>query len=240
MRQYTILDSAKLNNNNKYLKDETTTSYGIKKHFIIKERDKYFKKGDYFTITFSDKSLYTKGEKITNELNKILRVMLKKYNNPSRFLLIGLGNSKILADSLGPISTQNIMATYHYDFLTVPKLAIFNPDVINNTGISSFNIIKMLVHNLKPNIIIIIDSLVTSDIYNLNHVIEINDAGIVPGSVLNTNKEINYKTFNIPIISIGSPIVYKTENNLFTTTDINFHIHKISSIISKALNNIIL
>ena len=172
------------------------------------------------------------------ELVKSLNVFLEKYN-VNKTLVVGLGNSLVLADSLGPKTTSKIIATNQYnDFLTIPKIALFNPEVVERTGIMSFNLIKLVVNEINPECIIIIDSLCTSKIENLNKCIEINDSGIIPGAYIKDNKEINSKTFNIPVISIGIPLVFKYNGDYLTTSNINQVIEDLSDLISKAINKI--
>ena len=61
------------------------------------------------------------------------------------------------------------MATNHFtDFLNLPKVALFNPEVTEKTGISSYSLIEMVVKKLKPTVIIIIDSLATNNEMYLN------------------------------------------------------------------------
>ena len=238
MKSYTILDASMTNFPKIFDYKEVKSAFWIKKHYLVKQ-NKTYKKGDYFTITFTDKGLISKKECLITEVSKILKSILKKYHKTGKVLIIGLGNPKIIADALGPTTTSKIMATYQYDFLTIPKVALYNPNVTSNTGISSFHLIKMVVKDLEPDLIIVIDSLQTKNISNLDHTIEINDAGIIPGSLLNINKEINYKTFNIPLITIGSPLVYQINNNLFTSVNSHEVLNNISEIISCSLKNIL-
>ena len=175
------------------------------------------------------------------ELNKIIQCFLKKYHKDKPILIVGLGNTEILVDSLGSNVTSKIIATNQYnDFLTVPKVALLNPEVMGKTGISSFKLIRLVVEDLKPDLIILVDSLATSDITSLNRVIEMNDTGIIPGSALRTNKEINKKTFGIPILSIGVPLLYKAKENLFESIYLKRELEKISTVLANSLNQSIL
>ena len=111
---------------------------------------------------------------------------------------------------------------------------------MGKTGISSFKLIRLVVEDLKPDLIILVDSLATSDITSLNRVIEMNDTGIIPGSALRTNKEINKKTFGIPILSIGVPLLYKAKENLFESIYLKRELEKISTVLANSLNQSIL
>ncbi len=239
MKSYTILDASIPSFKNMLDYREVKTSFFTKKHYLIKEENKLYKKGDYFTITFKNKYLISKKDILANEVLKVLKLLLRKYHKNGKILIVGLGNPQVLADALGPITSNKIMATYQYDFLTIPKVAIYNPNVIANTGISSLHLIKMVVKDLEPDLILVIDSLKTKNITSLNNTIEINDAGIIPGSLININKEINQKTFNIPLITIGSPLVYQNNNQLFTSVNTEEFIENISNIIATALNKLL-
>lgn len=195
-------------------------------------------KGDYFSINFDYVSLHKQKKAIKKEVMKILNAMLED-KNQTRPLIVGLGNSSILCDSLGINTTNKVMATNHFnDFLNIPKVAIFNPEVVEKTGISSFALIEMVVRKLKPTVIIMIDSLATNNVEYLNNCIEINNTGIIPGSAIKENKKIDASTFNIPVIAVGVPLVYEKEKNLFTSPNVREIIELTSVIISEALNDI--
>ena len=61
---------------------------------------------------------------------------------------------------------------------------------------------------IKPDYLIVIDSLASKSIERLNKTIQITDTGIHPGSGIgNKRKEISYDTIGIPVIAIGVPTV---------------------------------
>lgn len=196
--------------------------------------------GDYYIIKYDDISLLKKRAQLIKKIETSVNNLLKK-NGTSRngkILIIGLGNKSIIADSLGPTTADKLIATNHMeDFITIPKITIFTPNVMYKTGVNSFKLIKMLVEDIKPNILLFIDSFQTNDKENLNKIIEINDEGIISGQNLSTFREINKRTFNIPIITIGVPLVLE-DNNPLTLTNINEIIEDLSDIISTSLNKL--
>ncbi len=207
---------------------------------LSEENQKLLKKpvGDYYTINYNLKVLYQNPKLIKNKIIKALKLLSKKYPITNPILIIGLGNSSVIGDSLGPKTINKLIATNHYDnFITIPKVALFTPEVIGKTGISSFKLIKMVVKDLKPSLIIFIDSLETISKQKLNTTIEITDTGIIPASSLNTNQEITQNTFNIPLIAIGSPLFYHHEKDLFTSLNINEIVEKTSDLIANSLNS---
>lgn len=210
-----------------------------KENITIKSNKKfkltYYKEdNEYYTLNF-DNALEPS---LIKETIKIITSLLKKYHSTYKTLIIGLGNEKIIGDSLGKETLDKIIATNQYDFLTIPKVALFKPSVVNNTGIDSFRLIKMVVNSLKPDVIILIDSCITKNANYLNKTIEINDAGIIRSSAISSNKEITKETFNIPIIAILVPLIIKFDDQFYTAIDAHENISNISNIISKALNKI--
>ncbi len=194
---------------------------------------------DYYTISFDEVNLFKNSDNIEKSLIKVLKEILKSYNKNYKVLVVGLGNSSIDADSLGPTTIKNVMASYHYnDFLTIPKVALFAPEVINKTGINPFKLIKMITSYIKPDIIFVIDSMKTNNPSNLNNAIEINNVGIIKKESINSTKEITTKTFNIPVIAIMAPLLLTTKTGEFTTPNTKMVIESISKIIANSLNHI--
>ena len=69
-------------------------------------------------------------------------------------------------------------------------------------------IIKGIVDNVKPRLVIVIDSLASRSIERISSTIQVSDTGIVPGAgVGNTRKELSINTLGIPVIAIGVPMV---------------------------------
>ncbi len=93
----------------------------------------------------------------------------------------------------------------------------FHHGVLGTTGIETMEIIKGIVENIKPKLIIVIDSLASKSIERISSTIQIADTGIVPGAgVGNARNEISQKTtLGIPVIAIGVPMVV----DLATITD---------------------
>ena len=236
-----FMDVSKILKNHRFQIDEKKyRGYSVSHFCVDYKSERYAKRcrGEYYTITFDYVSLHQKQKAIKRELIKILRLFLKnlKTGDP---LIIGLGNSSILCDSLGVHTTNKVMATNHFtDFLNIPKVALFNPEVTEKTGIRSFSLIEMVVKKLKPSLIIIIDSLATNHPEYLNHCIEINNTGIIPGSAIKDNKKIDGNTFGIPVIAIGVPLVLEMDKNMYTTPHVGEIIDVTSDIIGEALNEL--
>ena len=236
-----FMDVSKILEKEKFKIDEKKYRGYQVNHFCVDYKsEKYVKRvrGDYFTITFDYVSLHQKQKMIKRELMKILKLLFKDLKTADP-LIIGLGNSSILCDSLGVKTTNKVMATNHFtDFLNIPKVALFNPEVTEKTGISSFSLIEMVVRKLKPSMIIMIDSLATNNKELLNYSIEVNNTGIIPGSAIKDNKKIDKNTFGIPVIAIGVPLVLELDKKMYTTPNVEEIINLTSTIIADALNDL--
>lgn len=236
-----FMDSSKIIKDNKYKIDEKNYKGINIVHFKVdSSNETKIKriKGDYFSINFDYVVLHKNEKIIKKELMKILKVLFKN-DTPTKPLIIGLGNSSIICDSLGVNTTNKVMATNHFtDFLSLPKVALFNPEVTEKTGINSFSLIEMVVKKLSPTVIIMIDSLATDNEQYLNNCIEINNTGIIPGSAIKDNKKIDSNTFGIPVIAIGVPLVLNKNKNLYTTPNVKEIVEVTSKIIADALNDL--
>lgn len=152
---------------------------------------------------------------VTEELKKIFE---KHVENRDDILVVGLGNSYVTPDSLGPKVIKDIDVTRHFlkytpeyiDPNTRPVTAIA-PGVLGTTGIETLEIVKGIVDNVKPKLVIVIDSLASKSIERISSTIQIADTGIVPGAgVGNARNELSANTLGIPVIAIGVPMVVET------------------------------
>lgn len=182
--------------------------------------------GTYTTIDVKklkiadDSEIQKASEIVSNELKKLLEKHIKEKDD---ILVVGLGNIYVTPDSLGPKVIKEIDITRHFlkytpeyiDPNTRPVSAIA-PGVLGTTGIETMEIVKGIVDNVKPKLIIVIDSLASKSIERISSTIQIADTGIVPGAgVGNTRNEISKKTLGVPVIAIGVPMVV----DLATITD---------------------
>ena len=149
-------------------------------------------------------------------LTKELRNLVSKHAGPQDSLLVvGLGNIYVTPDSLGPKVVQDIDITRHImeyvpdaiDKNARPVSAI-SPGVLGTTGIETLEILKGIVDNIKPKLIIIIDALASRSMERISSSVQLADTGIVPGAgVGNKRKEITKDTLGVPVIAIGIPTV---------------------------------
>lgn len=155
------------------------------------------------------------------ELSKILVKFLRKIsgleNKDYSALVVGLGNRMVTPDSLGPHVVDNLNITRHvikeYGKYAMGEEAVrlisaIVPGVMGQTGMETVEIIRGIVKETKPDIIIAIDALAARSSKRLNRTIQITDTGINPGSgVRNHRNAITRDTVGIPVIAIGVPTV---------------------------------
>ena len=182
--------------------------------------------GTYITIDVkklkiaSDDDIQKASEVVTAELTKVLEKHIDKKDD---ILVVGLGNGYVTPDSLGPKVVKEVDITRHFlkhtpqyiDPNTRPVSAVA-PGVLGTTGIETMEIVQGIVENVKPKLVIVIDSLASKSIERISSTIQIADTGIVPGAgVDNIRNELSQKTVGIPVIAIGVPMVV----DLATITD---------------------
>lgn len=164
-----------------------------------------------FKIADEDK-IQRASEVVTEELKKLIDVHSARTDD---ILVVGLGNRFVTPDSLGPKVITDIEITRHLlkyapQYLepgTRPVSAV-SPGVLGTTGIETFEIIKGIVDNIKPKLLIVIDALASRSIERISSTIQIADTGIVPGSgVENARKSLNQESLGIPVIALGIPTV---------------------------------
>ena len=195
------------------INDIKVTTINIAKDSNMKKR------GKYITIEFSDITDFNNSKNVENVFITKLKKLLKENNikENDTCLVIGLGNEKSTPDSLGPLSVNNIIVTRHFYCLNIDiekgfrNVAAINPNVMGQTGIETSDIISAITNKIKPDFIIVIDSLKSSKVNRINKTIQITDAGINPGSGIGNNrKEISKEILGIPVFAIGIPTVVDT------------------------------
>ena len=174
--------------------------------------------GNYVTVDV--KKLKLAGEDEIQKTSQVLSEELKKIldlhtNKQENVLIVGLGNIYVTPDSLGPKVINEIDVTRHiikylpqYIEEGARPVSAISPGVLGTTGIETVEILKGIVDNIHPKLLIVIDALASRSIERISSTIQISDTGIVPGAgVGNTRQEISKKTLGVPVIAIGIPTV---------------------------------
>ena len=173
--------------------------------------------GIYITIEAPNMSSPDEGYhcEISIEFAKHLRKMLGKERDS--ILVVGLGNREVTPDALGPNVVNNLHITRHMikeygrlpsDVEKTGEISAIVPGVMGQTGMETLEIIKGVVQETHPKVVIAVDALAARSTRRLNRTIQITDTGINPGSgVGNHRNAINEETVGVPVIAVGVPTV---------------------------------
>lgn len=138
--------------------------------------------------------------------------------SPSSVLVAALGNPDITPDALGPLTASHLIVTRHLKhsgdpiFSSFHSLALCRTGVLGTSGIESALHIKTLCALLKPELVIAVDALAGSDPDRLCRTIQVNSAGVAPGSgVGNDRAELSLDYLGVPVVGIGVPTVIDSE-----------------------------
>ncbi len=220
-------------------KEDVNEKIKIERVQILNEKgEKAIRKpiGTYVTIDVKDLKIATEeemekaGEVLTKELKNIVD---KHVGSQDEVLVVGLGNIYVTPDSLGPKVINEIEVTRHiinympqYVKEGTRKISAISPGVLGTTGIETVEILKGIVENIHPKLIIVIDALASRSIERISSSVQISDTGIVPGAgVGNKRSEISIKSLGIPVIAIGIPTCVETA--VLVNDSLNLFIEKL-------------
>ncbi|MDD3413412.1 MAG: GPR endopeptidase [Lachnospiraceae bacterium] len=200
---------------------------------------------------------------ISKELAKQMKELLPRDNNMS-VLVVGLGNREVTPDALGPNVINNMMITRHlikefgkaaYEEEKANLISGIVPGVMAQTGMETAEILRGVIKETKPDLVIAVDALAARSTKRLNRTIQITNTGIHPGSgVGNYRNAITEESLGVPVIAIGIPTVVDaativndamenmlsaqaTLNNMFVTPkDVDENVKRLGYTISEALN----
>ena len=206
--------------------------------------------GTYITIEApeinrsSDDYFKPASEEIARQL-KNLAGNLKR----EELLVVGLGNREVTPDALGPQVVDNLFITRHLireygnEFKEknhLGSVSAISPGVMAQTGMETLEIIKGIIKETKPKLLIVIDALASRSVSRVNTTVQLTDTGISPGSgVGNNRKALNEESLGTKVIAIGVPTVVDAativadtltkymEKSGFDENDINQFIYEI-------------
>lgn len=203
------------------VKTEEYTSNGILISKITVKTDRAAEKigkpcGVYITVdlsgAFSSDETHQKAvDAIAEQLKELIGEDLSE-----SAMIVGLGNSALTSDSIGPQTVSGLIVTRHlkehlpevYSSMPLRETSAFLPGVLGHTGIESAETVKAIAEKVKPKVLIVIDALASRKTDRLCTTVQMSNTGINPGSgVANNRKEISEKTVGVPVIAIGIPTV---------------------------------
>ncbi len=203
-------------------------------------------------------------QEISTILADELRGILPEPDREQSILVVGLGNREVTADSLGPNVVDNLLVNRHivreygkvaYNRSRMHLVSSLIPGVMAKTGMESAEIIRGVIGETKPDMVIVIDALAARSTKRLNRTIQITNTGIHPGSgVGNHRNAITQESLKIPVLALGvptvvdaativgdalgeRPVALKELNNMYVTTkDVDQQIQQISHILCDGIN----
>lgn len=172
-------------------------------------------------ITLEAQGLMEPDEGYHREVSKVIaaqiKELLKSPEKEKSILVVGLGNIDVTADALGPEVVNNLLITRHmilqfgkaaYDKEKVNKISAIIPGVMGKTGMESAEIVKGIVTETSPDVVVVIDALAARSTKRLNRTIQITNTGIHPGSGVGNHRDaMTEESLGVPVIAIGIPTV---------------------------------
>lgn len=154
---------------------------------------------------------------ISQVLARQIQVLIPNDGTEQSVLVVGLGNRDVTADALGPHVVDNLFITRHviqeygkaaYNQPRMHMISSIEPGVTAKTGMETAEIVRGIVEQTKPDVIIVIDALASRSTRRLNRTIQITNTGIHPGSgVGNHRNAMTQESIGVPVIAIGVPTV---------------------------------
>ncbi|HHV12289.1 MAG TPA: GPR endopeptidase [Clostridiales bacterium] len=151
-------------------------------------------------------------EEVAKQLRKLAGDLKRE-----EILVVGLGNREVTPDALGPQVVDNLFITRHLirefgnEFKEkhhMGSVSAISPGVMAQTGMEALEIIKGIIKETNPKLLIVIDALASRSVSRVNTTIQLTDTGISPGSgVGNNRKALNEESLGIKVIALGIPTV---------------------------------
>lgn len=176
-------------------------------------------KGTYITIEALDMDEEDEDyhREISVQLAEVIKKLVPLKKEDVSVLVVGLGNREVTPDALGPRVADNLFITRHiikeygkYAFgeEKVNRISSIVPGVMAQTGMETQEIIRGVIKETKPDLVVAVDALAARSTKRLNRTIQVTDTGINPGSGVGNHRHgLNEKTLGVPVISIGIPTV---------------------------------
>ena len=178
--------------------------------------------GTYLTLESPALAVPDEEEQITLEfdrqkLSENFEAKEGKEEEDLSILVVGLGNRNITPDALGPCVadhlnvTRHIIREYGKYAMGVEHAKLVSaivPGVMGQTGMETTEIVRGIVRETRPDLVIAVDALAARNSRRLNRTIQIADTGIHPGSgVGNYRNGMTKESLGVPVIGIGVPTV---------------------------------
>ncbi len=171
-------------------------------------------KGNYTTVYFPRDTIAISSQ-LSDIVAKELRTTISRHIRRGACVLVaGIGNKRISADALGPMSIDGVYVTRLADVmnnvaeLEGVSICALECGVAGETGIESSETVKAMVREVGADIVIAVDALAARSAQRLMATVQISDVGISPGAGIgNRRSAINKETVGVPVVAVGIPTV---------------------------------
>ncbi|MBR0443224.1 MAG: GPR endopeptidase [Clostridia bacterium] len=179
--------------------------------------------GEYVTVTCGPIWRLDKDEQeelegvVARVLSRMLRQETKKpIDGCLEVLVIGLGNSEITADAVGPQAVRELLVTRHlkeqepdiFRRMECCAVSALAPGVLGQTGMEVAEVVAGAVRRCHPDAIVAIDALAARSCDRLAATVQLSNAGIAPGSGIGNDRcALDQKSLGVPVIALGIPTV---------------------------------
>lgn len=215
------------------------------------------KQGKYLTLCLGkiwqheSAELEKQVELIAYSLKKLFNEFDLKEKN---FLVVGLGNKKIMSDALGPLTVEKMTPTSHLRELDKSlfnkigySLSLFEPKVSTASGQDSGELISAVTRLTNAECVILVDSLLSHSRLRLCKTVQITNTGISPGALRSIKNEITSNSLKVPVIAIGVPFAIAIDSPEASDDDeiflspynVDIMVEKYSQIISMGIEKAI-
>ena len=166
-------------------------------------------------------------------------------------LVVGLGNSAVTPDAVGPLAVKSVIATRHMQSLVksaggaLGTVSTLEPGVLGTTGVESLETVSAVARQTKPDRIIVIDALAAAAPARICAAVQLTNTGIVPGSgVGNRRAAFSQQTLGVPVVAIGVPTVVDAQTlrsdapngMIVIPRDIDARVREIAQLVGYALD----
>lgn len=221
---------------------KNSLNYQIIKHINLNND----KKGVFFEATRNLVFDIDAQNYLAHEIAKVLAGLTPK--NANNILIVGLGNNKLIADSLGVQTVNKIVPNLCNIVKTKYKLFLLKAGVFGETGIESAQTVKALVKELNCSLVVAIDTLAAISPVRLGTSFQISNMGLSPGAgINNARKKLNYESLGVPVVVLGVPMVINAqnlceeieyENLILSQKDTEMFVKCASRVLSLAINEV--
>ena len=169
-----------------------------------------------FTIPYDEEHMEIAGE-LCRHLRELIEKNDRRAGEDLSVLVVGLGNREVTPDALGPYVVDHLCVTRHIvkeygkyamGMEHANMISAVVPGVTGQTGMESAEIVRGIVNETHPDMVIAVDALAARNSKRLNRTVQIADTGIHPGSGVGNHRcGMTEESLGVPVIGIGVPTV---------------------------------